>query len=35
VLILKTAGVKVPWDEDMRIVETKEVLATIDEIALV
>jgi co-chaperonin GroES (HSP10) len=35
VLILKTAGVKVPWDEDLRIVETKEVLATIEEIAVV
>ena len=31
VLIPKTAGVKVPWDDDLRIVETKEVLAIIHE----
>ncbi len=35
VLILKTAGVKVPWDEDLRIVETKEVLAMVEEIAVI
>lgn len=35
VLISKTAGVKVPWDEDLRIVETKEVLAMVEEIAVV
>ncbi len=34
VLIEKTAGVRVPWDDDLRIVETKDVLAMIDEISL-
>jgi chaperonin GroES len=32
VLFAKSAGVKVPWDEELRLLETKEVLATIDEI---
>jgi co-chaperonin GroES (HSP10) len=32
VLFQKTAGVKVPWAEDLRLLETKEVLATVDEI---
>ena len=32
VLIPKKAGVQVPWDDDLRIVETKEVLAVINEI---
>jgi co-chaperonin GroES (HSP10) len=32
VLFQKTAGVKVPWDEGLRILETKEVLATVEEI---
>jgi chaperonin GroES len=32
VLFGKTAGVKVPWDEELRLLETKEVLATVDEI---
>ena len=32
VLIPKNAGVKVPWDEELRIVETKEVLAVVHEI---
>lgn len=35
VLIAKTAGVKVPWDDDLRIVETKEVLAMIEEITVI
>ncbi len=35
VLIPKNAGVKVPWDEQLRIVETKEVLAIINEIEYV
>jgi co-chaperonin GroES (HSP10) len=35
VLILKDAGTKVPWDEDLRIVETKEVLAMVEEIAVI
>ena len=32
VLFAKNAGVKVPWDEDLRLLDTKEVLATVDEI---
>ena len=32
VLFQKTAGVKVPWDDELRLLETKEVLATVDEI---
>jgi co-chaperonin GroES (HSP10) len=32
VLFQKTAGVKVPWDEGLRILDTKEVLATVEEI---
>ena len=32
VLFGKNAGVKVPWDEELRLLETKEVLATVDEI---
>ena len=35
VLILKNAGVKVPWNEDLRIVETKEVLAVVNEVDIV
>jgi chaperonin GroES len=33
VLFAKSSGTKVPWDEDLRILETKEVLATVDEIS--
>ena len=33
VLLAKAAGIKVPWDDDLRILETKEVLATVDEIS--
>ena len=32
VLVRKDAGVKVPWNEDLRIVETKEVLAIVHEV---
>lgn len=35
VLIPKRAGVRVPWDDDLRIVDTKEVLALINEISVV
>ena len=35
VLIPKNAGTKVPWDEDLRIIETKDVLAVVDEISLI
>ena len=34
VLIPKSAGVRVPWDDDLRIVETPDVLALVDEIQL-
>lgn len=32
VLIPRRAGVKVPWDDDLRIVETKEVLGIVYEV---
>ena len=35
VLIPKMAGVKVPWDENLRIVESKEILAIVNEIAVI
>jgi len=35
VLIAKTAGVQVPWDDYLRLVETRDVLAVVDEISLV
>jgi co-chaperonin GroES (HSP10) len=34
VLIGKTAGVRVPWDDDLRLVDTRDVLALVDEIFL-
>jgi len=34
VLILKDAGVRVPWDDTLRIIETKDVLAVVNEISL-
>lgn len=34
ILIPKTAGVRVSWDEYLRIVETRDVLAIVEEIAL-
>lgn len=34
VLIKKTSGVKVPWDDTLRLVETSEVLALVHEIEL-
>ena len=35
VLIPKGIGVRVPWDDNLRIVDTKDILAIIDEIELV
>ena len=35
VLISKRAGTKIPWDEDLRIVETKEVLAIVNEVDII
>ncbi len=34
VLFPKSAGVKVPWNDDLRILSTKEVLATVEEVPL-
>lgn len=34
VIIPKKAGVRVPWDEDIRIVDTKEILAIVHEVDL-
>ncbi len=34
VLIPKSAGVRVPWDDELRVVETREILALVDEISL-
>jgi co-chaperonin GroES (HSP10) len=34
VLIPKAVGVRVPWDEDLRIIDTREVLAVVDEISI-
>ncbi|MEZ4752715.1 MAG: co-chaperone GroES family protein [Bdellovibrionota bacterium] len=34
VLIPKHAGTRVPWDNELRIVETQDILAIIDEIAI-
>lgn len=35
VLIPKDAGTKVPWDDNLRIIETKEVLAIVHEMSIV
>lgn len=35
VLIAKDAGVKVPWDDSLRIVDTKDVLGIVHEVRLV
>lgn len=35
VLIAKDAGVRVPWDDDLRIVDTKDVLALVDEVEII
>ena len=34
VLIPKNCGVKIPWDDELRIVETKEVLALVTEVQI-
>lgn len=34
VLIMKEAGIRVPWDDSLRIVETTDVLAVVNEISL-
>lgn len=35
VLIPRDVGIKVPWDESLRIVETEDILATISEMNVV
>ncbi|MCB0339192.1 MAG: co-chaperone GroES [Bdellovibrionales bacterium] len=35
VLIPKEAGIKIPWDDRLRIVDTKDVLAVIEEVSVV
>lgn len=34
ILIPKNAGIRIPWDENLRIVETKEVLAIVEEVEI-
>lgn len=34
VLMAKDAGVAVPWDSTLRIVETKQILATVEEVPM-
>ena len=34
ILFPKDAGIKVPWDEDLRLLPVKEVLATVEEVPL-
>ncbi|MCB9030715.1 MAG: co-chaperone GroES [Deltaproteobacteria bacterium] len=34
VLIEKTVGVKIPWDDELRIVDTDDVLAIVSEVSL-
>ena len=35
VLIPKSAGVRVPWDDNLRLVETSEILAIVEEVNVV
>ena len=32
VLFLKDAGVRIPWDEKLRVLDVKDVLATVEEV---
>lgn len=34
VLIPKATGVRLPWDDSLRIIDTREILALVDEIRL-
>lgn len=34
ILMPKKAGIKVPWDNDLRIVDTKDVLAIVEKVEL-
>ncbi|HET6612316.1 MAG TPA: co-chaperone GroES, partial [Kofleriaceae bacterium] len=33
VLFKKTAGVRVPWDERLRVLDVKDILATVEELS--
>ncbi|MCB0360403.1 MAG: co-chaperone GroES [Bdellovibrionales bacterium] len=35
VLIPKAAGIRVPWDDELRLVETSEILAIVHEVSVV
>lgn len=35
VLIPKEMGIRVPWDDELRLIETKNVLAIVDELHLI
>ncbi|MCO6429823.1 MAG: co-chaperone GroES [Deltaproteobacteria bacterium] len=35
VLIPKTSGVRIPWDEELRIIETKHILAVVEEVDVI
>jgi co-chaperonin GroES (HSP10) len=34
VLIPKSSGTRVPWDDDLRVIDTRDILALVDEISL-
>lgn len=34
VLVPKSAGLKVPWEDELRIIDTRDILALVDEIEL-
>ena len=35
VLLPKNSGIRLPWDDTLRIVDTKEVLALVDEVSII
>ncbi|NMC62536.1 MAG: co-chaperone GroES [SAR324 cluster bacterium] len=35
VLIAKNSGIKVPWDEKLRIVNSKDILALVEEVSVI
>lgn len=35
ILLSKNSGVKIPWDDELRLIETKEVLAIVDEVSII
>ena len=34
VLFPKEAGIRVPWDDDLRLLDVKKILATVEEVPL-